>query len=363
MKHRVWFVFGALLLSLLLAPLRPVLADEGGQNVILGGSYVLESGEQRPSDLTVIGGKVELQEQSLVEGNVVVVGGEATIDGQVRGDVVAWGGQVSLGEAAVVDGDLVTFGTVRRHASAQVKGTVIEGLRLDEVTGYLARVRPSRLPGAPIESPAPPVARSRETGHVAGNLVTLLLILGVAALVITLLPVHVGRVGYAMSKHALLSLGIGSLTLILLLILLPILIIVCLGIPFAIVLAIAFALCGVLGWVAAGKMVGRRILHALRSSRISVLGQTLLGTLVITLLSMVPCVGLFLALGILCWGVGGAVLTRLGTLDYPPDTQWVVQPKAPEPPSEPPAASPDRGPEWSSGRDTRPLSEAEIWGS
>ena len=97
------------------------------------------------------------------------------------------------------------------------------------------------------------------------------------------------------------------------LILLPILIIVCLGIPFAIVLAIAFALCGVLGWVAAGKMVGRRIVHTLRSSRISVLGETLLGTLVITLLSMVPCVGFFLALGILCWGVGGAVLTRLGT--------------------------------------------------
>ena len=47
MKHRVWLVFAVLLLSLLVAPLRPVLADEGGQNVILGGSYLLKSGEQR----------------------------------------------------------------------------------------------------------------------------------------------------------------------------------------------------------------------------------------------------------------------------------------------------------------------------
>jgi hypothetical protein len=362
MKHRVWLSLFVLFLSMLVAPLHTALADEGGQNIILGGSYILGGGEQRPSDLTVIGGKVDLQERSLVEGNVVIVGGEATIDGEVRGDVVAWGGQISLGKAAVVDGDLVTFGTVRRHASAQVKGTVIEGLRLDGVTEYLARVLPSGSLDAPVEPTAPPLAHSRETTGVAGNLITMLLLMGVAALVITLLPVHVGRMDHAMGKHTLLSLGIGSLTLILVLILLPLLIIVCLGIPLAIILAIAFVLCGVLGWVAAGKMVGRRLLHALHSSRISLLGETLLGTLVITLLSMVPCAGILLALGIVCWGVGGAVLTRLGTSDYPPDRQWVAQPKAPEPPSEPPAASSDRRSGVFSGRDTRPLSETEIWG-
>jgi len=54
MKHRVWLVFAVLLVSLLVAPLRPVWPTRG-QNVILGGSYLLKSGEQRPSDLTVIG--------------------------------------------------------------------------------------------------------------------------------------------------------------------------------------------------------------------------------------------------------------------------------------------------------------------
>jgi hypothetical protein len=365
MKHRTWLVLGILLLSLLVAPSWHALADDGGEDAILGGSFVLKSGERRSTDLTVIGGKVELQEQSLVEGNVIIVGGEAAIDGEVRGDVVALGGQVSLGKAAVINGDLVIFGTVRRHADAQVKGNVVEGMHLGGIGEYLARIRPGHPESPAVRPPVAPLGRSRGVGNTAESLITLLVILGIAAVVIRLLPTHVGRVSAAMNDHALLSLGIGSLTIIVVLILLPILIILCLGIPFAIVLAIAFVLCGVLGWVTAGKMVGHRILGALRSSRASPLGETLLGTLVITALSMVPCIGLLLALGIVCWGMGGAVLTRLGTSDYPPDAPWITRPAAPSQPPVPPATGPADEAAPSArhpGRDTHPLSEAEIWG-
>jgi len=368
MKHRAWILFAILIFALLQSPLWPILADDGAEDLILRESYVLKSGERRSSDLTVVAGKVELQEGSLVEGTVVIVGSEAAIDGEVTGNVIAWGGQVSLGPAAVVHGDAVILGTLRRHENAQIMGAVIDGLRPNGVTEYLAKILPSRPQGALAELPALPTPPSRQIGYTAGSLTTLLMILGGAALVITLLPTQVGRMGHAMGKHAPLSLGVGALTIILVLVLLPILIILCLGIPFAIVLAIAFTLCGVLGWVAAGRMAGRRMARTLRTNRLSALGETLLGTLIITLLSMVPCAGFLLALAIVSWGVGGAVLTRLGTSDYPPGTPWaakptIAQPAAPEQHSSPAEGAAERT-EGTSGhprRDTRPLSEAEIW--
>jgi len=364
MKRKIRLVLVILLASLLFTPAATVLADDGGQDAIVGGSYILKSGDRRSTDLTVIGGQVELQGQSLVEGNVVIVGGEAAIDGEVRGDVVALGGQVTLGQTAIIDGDLVIFGTVRRHADAQVKGNTVEGLRLDGISEYMARIYPGRLESQTAPLPVKPATRPREAGRAAGSLVTLLVTLGATALVMMLLPTQVGRAGHAMQGHALLSLATGGLTTILVLILLPILIVLCLGIPFAIVLAIAFILCGVMGWAAAGRMAGRKILRALRSGGASPLAETLLGTLAITLLSLVPCLGYLFATGVLFWGVGGTVLTRLGTSVYPPEATWVTRPAAAQqsPAQTATTITDNTTPPEHRGRDTHPLSEKDIWG-
>ena len=74
-----------------------------------------------------IGGGVEVNTDEIVNGDVVAIGGSATIDGSVSGEVVAVGGGVSLGPHADIDGDVtVVGGTLHRDPGARVGGEVHE---------------------------------------------------------------------------------------------------------------------------------------------------------------------------------------------------------------------------------------------
>lgn len=80
----------------------------------------------RRSDSRVrIGGGVTVEADEIVAGDVVVIGGSARVNGEVRGDVVAVGGSVELGPNAVVTGDTVVVGgTLRRDPTADVRGEI-----------------------------------------------------------------------------------------------------------------------------------------------------------------------------------------------------------------------------------------------
>lgn len=67
----------------------------------------------------------ELPEGSTTMENVVVLGGNATINGHAEDDVVVVGGSLKLGPKAVVDGDVsVVGGELSRDPAAQVDGDV-----------------------------------------------------------------------------------------------------------------------------------------------------------------------------------------------------------------------------------------------
>ena len=95
-------------------------------------------------DRVHIGGSVSVRTGEVVDGNVVAVGGGATVDGEVRGDVVAVGGSVTLGPNAIVSENVVVIGGVlRRDPAARVEGQVQEvglgfdlsGMRWPDATG------------------------------------------------------------------------------------------------------------------------------------------------------------------------------------------------------------------------------------
>jgi hypothetical protein len=74
-----------------------------------------------------IGGSVQVNENESVDGPVVAVGGSVTVDGEVRQDVVAIGGNVRLGPKARVLGDVTTVGgTIDRDPHAEIDGKVNE---------------------------------------------------------------------------------------------------------------------------------------------------------------------------------------------------------------------------------------------
>ncbi len=86
-------------------------------------------GEVQRGDLVLVGGEIDMQAGSRVEGDLAVVGGSARLAGEVTGSVSIIGGSLSLEQGALVRGDVVIAGTLRyRHPEAVVLGNVLEGL-------------------------------------------------------------------------------------------------------------------------------------------------------------------------------------------------------------------------------------------
>ena len=82
---------------------------------------------RRSESLVRVGGSVTVDEDEIVEGDVVVIGGDVTVNGQVTGDVVAIGGSIRLGPHADIGKDVATIGSsIRRARGARVGGKVNE---------------------------------------------------------------------------------------------------------------------------------------------------------------------------------------------------------------------------------------------
>lgn len=286
---------------------------QGG--VIFGSDVRVESDETIDGDLVVFGGDIVVESGGRVEGDLVAIGGDITVSGEVEGDVVAVGGDLLLTFTAVVGGNVVSpFGEVEREEGAEVRGEVQEEL----VIGF----RDFRL-----FQP-----RFFFRGFVADFFGTLLTILGLVALgvlAVALAPRPVDRVKTTLTASPGLSLGVGLLALIIVTPLSILLFVVCIGF----LLLAALALVALFGWVAAGLLVGERLLEAAQAKdRSSVLAVTL-GTLLITLIVQIPCLGFLFGLGIGSWGLGAVLLTRLGTMPYP------SLPQAPQAAPKPPRAT------------------------
>lgn len=93
-----------------------------------GGPSPAPPARTRRSDTMVrVGGSITVDEDEIVEGDVVVIGGSATINGQVTGGVVAIGGSIELGPHGDVGKDVATIGAhVHRARGSHIGGKVNE---------------------------------------------------------------------------------------------------------------------------------------------------------------------------------------------------------------------------------------------
>src|SRR5215467_12250314 len=80
---------------------------------------------RRDGDQVRIGSSVTVGEGEVVDGDVVAIGGNVRIDGDVRGDAVAVGGVMTLGpKAQVANNVVVVGGPLRRDPGARIGGRV-----------------------------------------------------------------------------------------------------------------------------------------------------------------------------------------------------------------------------------------------
>ena len=311
----------SLIFAVLLLVLTPICvsADGGGTQATFGQDFFLENGDRLDGDLAVIGGRTYLKQGSILDGDVVKTAFAPGIYGNFGRDVVVLGGSVSLADSCVIEGDLVTFDGIRRDPGAEIRGDLVDAAELGKSLKYL----PSVIMGASgtlrqfPEPVAPRLGREGWGARVLRALATIAILLAVAALAVVLLPDAVEQITGAMAGSALVSFGVGLLTILLSLLLLPLLVVICIGMPVAVVLALALMVGGLVAWVAAGKLIGERLLRALHGGEQAPLVQALVGVSLISALAQVRCVGPIFSILVLSWGLGAIVLTRFGMTAYP----------------------------------------------
>ncbi|RPJ70557.1 MAG: polymer-forming cytoskeletal protein [Acidobacteria bacterium] len=302
-----------------------------------------------------VGGSVTVGEDERVDGAVVAVFGSVTVNGMVVDNVVAVGGDVHLGPRAVVRGDVTSVG----GGLTREEGAVVTG-QINEVDFRMPHIRVRPVEWWPVsvgpwwDSGLPRPVRF------FGTLLRMTLFALLAALFLLLVPGAVGRIERTIRYEPWKSLLAGVFAQLLFVPLLVIAIVVLLVsivgipllalVPFAI-LALLVAL--VLGFAGSALAFSRALLD--RSGKVArgpfvllaiglaaIWGITLAGRVlglpggpIAWLAAMVLAVGFLVEYAAWTVGLGGALLTRLGSRER----GWADRP--PIPPVPPPTAVDD----------------------
>lgn len=377
--RKLWRGF---MIALLLAlPALPVLASpevqEGGG--VHFGAYTLQPGNRVRGDLVVIGGPVELGAGSELDGDLTVFGpctmgtgavlegqlvvmGSADVSGRIEGDLFT-AGSLLLRETATIEGDVVAAGTVDRAPGAVIEGEFapVEGQDWDLPEG-IAVPSPFVWPRA-IERTVEVNRTPRWVTYfwnllkgIAGVVMLSLLALVVASL----WPTHVERVGRVVEEAPLPAFGVGLLSLILATLVAAVLAItICLS-PFALVGMIIVGIGVLLGWVALGQVLGRKILGGVFSQAApkavtaAVVGTALV-SFILVLARAFGALNTFMLFLLVPPAAGAVVLTRFGTVPYATRGVSGTPSSSSRPPGGPTPRPPDPRPVGPAARPVAPL--------
>jgi hypothetical protein len=254
---------------------------------------------------------------------------------------MAIGGLVSLGETAHVRGNIGRIGaSIQQNPKARVDGEVIES-----VTGPYQ----FNIPWRPLE---PITFLSNIVSGSAWFLFRTLSLAALAMILILFILKPTERVADSIVAQPWTALGVGLLTILVAPIVIVILAITIIMIPVALIGLLAFALATLFGWVAFGLEIGKRVAQLFKvdwAPAVSAGVGTFLLTLVAATISYIPCIGWLAPTFVGIAGLGGVIITRFGTRDYPIDSiasapvapvPVVVHPAPPAAPAITPVVSP-----------------------
>jgi len=290
--------------------------------VVAGGTFTLDSGEVLDGNLIVFGGTAAIESDSIVEGDAVVLGGILTIDGLVEGNLVGVGGVVNLNENAIVEGDLTTVAaTLNQEPGAQVYGQVITGLEIPAMS-----LVPGTLAIPELNEFQPRVSPAAFTfWRVLWFIFRTLLWGALAALVAMFIPNPTTRTLHAIVKQPVLAGGVGLLTIVVAPVILIVLAITCILSPISLLGALALVVAWVFGRIAIGLEIGVRIAKVFDREwplpLAAGVGTFGLALVVDSIGTFIYCVGWLIPAIVGMIGLGGVILTRFGTKDYPSESE------------------------------------------
>jgi hypothetical protein len=287
------------------------------EKFLMGGTYSLANEQLLEGNLCVLGGLASVGKDATIDGDIYLAGGTLKLDGTVAGSIFATGGLIDLGDNALVKGDISTLGgRVTRAEGAQVRGQISEG----DASAF--RVGPLPFDFArPGSFPSGVWIALNPVWQLLGVLLRSFIWAVLAILVTLFLPNPVRRAARTAASQPLISGGLGLVTVVAAIPILVVLTITICLIPVSLAGAAAMTLAWMLGVIAIGEEAGKRIAHLFHSDPAPAAAAGL-GALVVTLTAdligtMVPCIGWLAPFLLGCVALGAGLLTRFGTRDYP----------------------------------------------
>ncbi len=285
----------------------------------------------RRNEVVNIGGGVDVPADTMVEGDVVAIGGSADVKGYVKGTVVAIGGNVYARPGSTIDGDAVAIGgTVVKEGDAHLGGSLVNGPLLPG--GLISRI----VKGLADQEGAHwfviwpfrvlrPLGRA---GQFLSNLLFWAIVTGILVLLFPrrlevmagALPEAPGRAAaygiggfFVTSAGTVMALMVGAALCVILamtVIGIPLIPVVGIGLVGLILLLPFLALLGTVAvWLSLGRAAAART--GLREPR--TIWAALLGLLIIAIPTVIPGLGPLIGVTLLVFGFGVALMTGMGS--------------------------------------------------
>ncbi|MBT3261079.1 hypothetical protein HOC37_06305 [bacterium] len=249
-------------------------------------------------DLVKFGKDIKIN-QNMRVGDAVAIGGNIDVNGIVEGNVVCIGGDIQLGPDALIAGKIVSIGgTINKEQGSEVIQKVIEinVPMIRQMTAYSQ----SHTLGASI---------------LLFKLVSFLSFLALAMILVILIPKILQNINHQIHTHALRTIIWGTIGTLLIIPTIIFLILSVFGIVLIPLEIIFIAASFFIGYVALSSIIGEKICHYFRKNKIHLIWQTILGLIVLGLLSWVPIFGPIIKIISFLFGFGG-VLYALVHLNY-----------------------------------------------
>jgi len=292
------------------------LDDDGGK-IVIGSFYHLKSGEILFGDLVIIGGQATIDPDSQVNGSLILTGGSVEIDGTVNGDLFAMGGSVNLLSNAIINGDVSTIGAnINRADGSRINGNtnaINETLSLDlpfsKGEGFTG-IKPS-FTGVDVLRAGQNFLQS-----VFWKTFQALALAILASVIALLAPDPTRRVAKSIFNAPFISGAVGILTIFAAPAVILLLIITIILIPVGLIGFILLGIAFLFGWIAIGHELGSRLAEAIKVEWAPAV-YTGVGTLMLSILAAgvgwIPCIGWILPAIVSIMGLGGVIISKFGT--------------------------------------------------
>lgn len=256
---------------------------------IISLALIPSSGAQA-KEIVKFGTDVIVDENMTVK-EVVVFGGNITVNGTVQKDVVAIGGNIFLGPTAKVGKEVVAIGgVIDKEPGALIGDNEVE-LNIPGLSSLIGFSATANWVGWAL----------------AFKILAFIGFLALALLVVALIPKPFVLISTAVQQYTLKTILLGISGLVVLVPLAVFLAITIIGLPLVALEVFVVGIAFFVGYIAVAQLIGDKIAALLKRPALNALWVTLLGLLTLWLIGWIPFIGSLVKAAAIFLGFGGVL--------------------------------------------------------